>query len=203
MYSLIDFVNEYLIIEYGLNHNSVHCLINKVEGDKIYLSLMREFEKTGLLVDDIVKCRIDREQSEYNFKARISGIATGVEVLNLIITPITEIEQYINVRGEKRVSLRFIAFTDEKNLASVINVSKSGILLSSKIQYGRGDMVQVKLLISYPSTVCNFIGEVVRVCDTQEGKKEYGIRVNQFKSNEDAAKYSKFVNELIKTLDII
>ncbi len=203
MINLENFVNEYLIMEYSPDQQVLYCLIRKIEGDKIYLVISRDLERTGLLTDDIVKCRIDREQSEYNFKAMISGSELQADSLNLILTPITEIEQYVNIRGDKRINIRFIAFTDENNLASVVNLSKTGMLLSTKIPYSKGEAVKVKLLISYPSTVCNFIGEIVRVSESTEGRRDYGIRITQFRSSEEAKKYNRFINELVKAFEPI
>lgn len=203
MIKLENFVNEYLIMEYSPDHQVLYCLINKIEGNKIYLVISRDLERTGLLTDDIVKCRIDREQSEYNFKAKISGSELQTGSLNLILTPITDIEQYVNIRGEKRINLRFIAFTDENNLASVVNISKTGMLLSTKIPYSKGEKVKIKLLMSYPSTVCNFIGEVVRVSESDDERKEYGIKITQFRSSEEAKKYNKFINEIVKAFEPI
>ena len=201
MLNLNGFINQLLIMEYTPSSSVLYCLISKIENDKVYLSVARDFEKTGLLEDDVVKCRLLEEQTEYYFDAKINGVELKPESLNLIIKPISEIEQFFNVRADMRISLRFVAFTDENNLASIINVSKAGILLSSKILYAKGDKIKVKLLISYPSSICNFIGEVTRVHENEDGKKEYGIKITQFRSNEEAKKYTKFINELVRAFE--
>ena len=203
MLNISGFINQFLIMEYSPNSAVIYCLISKIEDDKIHLSVTKDFEKTGLLEDDVVKCRLSKEQTEYYFDAKIHGVELKPESLNLIINPISEVEQFINVRTDMRINLRFVAFTNENNLASIINVSKSGILLSSKIFYAKGDKVKVKLLISYPSSICNFIGEITRVHDNYDGKKEYGIKIIQFRSSEEAKIYTKFINELVKAFEPI
>lgn len=190
-------INSYVILE-QTNKQNFYCMINKVEEKKLYLMLTRDFEKAGLVADDEVKCRIEKNESEINFKAKIIGVDITANSIKLVITPTTKIEQYLNVRGEKRIGLRFIAFTDENNLVSVVNISRSGMLFSTKIPYMLGDKVIIKLLISYPSAVCNFIGEIIRVIDTVEGKKEYGIKISQYKTDEDEKAYKKFITEIVR-----
>lgn len=189
--------NNYVILEQTRAHN-LYCMVNKVEENKIFLMVTRDFEKACLVADDEVKCRIEKNESEYNFKAKVIGVDINESSIKLVITPTTEIEQYLNVRGEKRIGLRFIAFTDENNLVSVVNLSMSGMLFLTNIPYILGDKVKIKLLISYPSAVCNFIGEIVRIIDTQEGKKEFGIKISHYKTDDDEKVYKKFISEIVR-----
>ncbi len=196
-----DFINEYLLIEYTSTNQLLYCLITKVAENRIHLIVSRDFEKSGLLVDDIVKCRMDKKQTEYYFDARILGVDIKSGGLSLIIEVVTEVEEYYNVRKERRVNLRLIAFTDDKNLASVINFSKSGILLASKMIYEKGQVLDIKIVVSYPSTVCSLTGEVVRIRKAEADKSEYGIRIVQFKNEQDEKKYKSIVDELVKSFE--
>lgn len=201
MEEFLQLINSYVALEYRGTQN-LSCILQKVEGDKLYLMVTRDFEKSGLVAEDEVKCRIEKSMSELNFKAKIVGVDISNNSMQLILTPTTQLEEYINVRSERRIDLRFIAFTDENNLASVVNLSREGMLFSSNIAYDVGDKVQIKLLISYPSTMCNFIGEVVRIIKMPEGRNEYGIRIKQFKTEDDNKAYSKLITELIQAYEL-
>ncbi len=201
MLNFSDLINEYLLIEHTSTSQLLYCLITKVDKNRIYLIVSRDFEKSGLLVDDIIKCRVDRKQTEYYFDARILGMDIRPSGLSLIIEIASEVEEYYNVRKERRINLRLIAFTDNKNLASVVNVSKSGILLASKTTYEKGKTLDVKLVLTYPSTVCVFTGEVARVRKLGADKSEYGIKIVRFMSEQDAKKYMSFVDELVNSYE--
>lgn len=201
MINFNDFINEILEIDYSPNHQTVRCLISKVIDDETCVIVSRDFEKTGLLIGDIVSCRIDRIDAEYYFKARIIDARMEVEGLVLVIKPVSEVEEFFNLRSEKRINYRCIAFINEDTMATVINISKSGILLSTKVLYERGDNLKIKLLISPPHVVCNFYGTIVRIKTHPDGKKDYGIQITQFESSEDAKKYEKFVNAIEKDLE--
>lgn len=200
MINFSDFVNEYLTIEYSPNHQALYCLINRVEDGNLHLSASKDFEKSGLLANDIVTCKIDEEQVEYFFEAKIISMKKELEGLNLIIKPISEIEEFFNLRTEKRINFKLIAFTDNNILASVKNISKSGILISTTAEYNKGDDINLKLVIEYPHTECSFSGIIVRATNSAGNKKDYGIKITQFKSNEDEEKYEEFIDKIANDL---
>jgi len=203
MFDFCQFLNKYLFVDYSPVHQYVYSMVSKVEDGEIYLIISRDFEKTGLLIDDIIVCRVPEGDIEYYFKSRITGIDIRSEGLTLIIKPETEVEQFINARVAKRINLRLMAFTEQKQPASIINMSRKGLLLTTKKQYKKNDLLNVKLLLSYPSRICSMTGEVVRLRDTSDDRYECGISIKEFSTPDDESKYSKFIMDLEKAFKLI
>lgn len=203
MFDFSQFLNKYLFVDYSPFHQFVYSLVSKVENGEIYLIISRDFEKTGLLIDDIIACRVPEGDAEYFFKSRITGIDIRSEGLTLIIKPETEVEEFINARIAKRINLRIMAFTEQKQPASVINLSRKGLLLATKKQYKKNELLEVKLLLSYPSRVCSMTGEVVRLRDRSDDRYECGISIKEFSTPDDENKYSKFIMDLEKAFRAI
>jgi len=198
MFDFCQFLNKYLFIDYSPVHQYVYSLVTKIEEDEIHLIISRDFEKTGLLIDDVISCRVSEGDCEYYFKSRITGIDIRSEGLTLIIKPETDVEQFINARVAKRINLRIMAFTEKKQPASIINISRRGLLLETKKQYKKKDLLDIKVLLSYPSRVCSLTGEVVRLRDTTDDRYECGISIKDFSTSDDENKYLKFIMDLEK-----
>lgn len=198
MFDFCQFLNKYVFIDYSPVHQFINCVVSKVEEQEIYLIISRDFEKTGLLIDDVIACRVPEGDSEYYFKSRITGIDIRSEGLTLIIKPETDVEQFYNARIAKRINMRIMAFTEQKQPASIINMSMRGLLLTTKKQYKKNDLLDVKLLLSYPSRICSMTGEVVRMRDTVDDRYECGILIKEFSTPEDEYKYTKFITDLEK-----
>jgi len=203
MVDCCQFLNKYLFIDYSPVHQYVYSLVTKIEDGEIFLIISRDFEKTGLLIDDVIGCRVPEGDCEYYFKSRITGIDIRSEGLTLIIKPETDVEQFLNARVAKRINMRIMAFTEQKQPASIINISRRGLLFTTKKRYKKNDMLEVKLLLSYPSRICTMTGEVVRLRDASENRYECGFSINKFTSPEDEEKYQKFIMDLEKAFRAI
>lgn len=198
MFDFSQFIDKYLYIDYSPVHQYVYSMVSKVEDGEIYLIISKDFEKTGLLIDDTIVCRVPQGDSEYCFNARITGIDIRSEGLTLIIKPETDAEQFINARIAKRINLRVIAFTEHNIPASIVNMSRHGLMLETKKKYRKNDLLDIKLLLSYPSIICSIVGEIVRSKDTSHDRYECGIEIKEFKTSNDEAKYMKFITDLEK-----
>jgi len=203
MFDFCQFLNKYLFIDYSPVHQYVYSLVTKIEDGEISLIISRDFEKTGLLIDDVIGCRVPEGDCEYYFKSRITGIDIRSEGLTLIIKPETDVEQFFNARVAKRINLRIMAFTEQKQPASIINISRRGLLFTTKKRYKKNEPLEVKLLLSYPSRICTMTGEVVRLRDTSDDRYECGFSINKFISPEDEEKYQKFIMDLEKAFRAI
>lgn len=203
MFDFCQFLNKYLFIDYSPVHQYVYSVVSKIEDEEIFLIISRDFEKTGLLIDDVIACRVPEGDLEYYFKARITGIDIRSEGLTLIIKPETDIERFYNARAAKRINMRIMAFTEQKQPASIINISRRGLLLETKKLYKKNELLDVKLLLSYPSRVCTMTGEVVRLKDTSDDRYECGISIKEFSTPDDEYKYAKFIMDLEKVFNTI
>lgn len=194
MVDLYDLIDEYITIEYSPNQQALYYRISKISDKKIYVDITRIFEKSGLVSNDIVLCKVYKESIEYHFKAKILNIESEADGLKLVITPVSPIEEYYDFRKDRRINFKLMAFINNI-LASVVNLSRSGVLLLTKSDFAIGDGVKVKLLLSYPNITSNFMGVIVRE-KTIDSSKEYGIKIIKFHSQEDENRYNEFLNEI-------
>lgn len=200
MVNFRDFVSQYLIIDYSPTHQALYCYINKYEDDKLFLITTPDFEKSGLLVEDTIRCKIEEDDREYFFEAKIDSMESTIEGLTLIISPSTEIDQFYNLRNEKRLHYKFLAFTAKNIIASVVNISNSGILISTTDDYQKTDIIILRLITSFPRVEYTFSGVVVRVIPRGNGKFDYGVKINKFENKDEASNYKEFVERVQQKL---
>ena len=193
-------INNHVTLESD-NGLIINSTIRDFNDEKIFINITVDFRNSGLVTNDEVTCHVINDDYEFLFRAKIAGAELIDGDMQMMLIPITQLEQYVNLRTEKRINVRFVAFTDENNIVSVSNISRSGLLITTKNQYSIGDKLKIKILISYPSSLCNFIGEVVRIKDIGDGKKECGLAITQFRTEDDEKIYKKFVSDIISIID--
>ena len=195
-----DFIGQYITLDFSPRNQALYCLIDKVDGNSICLIPPKSVEKAGLLIDDILGCRIIDDEKEYFFEAKLVNFKKGIVDLALIIQPTTEIEEFFNLRSEKRIDYKFIAITSGDILASVKNISKTGISFISSAIHKKGDLINVSLITHYIRIECTVTGIVMRVNRLSDNKTDYGVKILEFGSFEEEKAYKHFVDIVEKDL---